>query len=198
MYGGIYADFDSIWIRPIPLHYPVPSASASASSAGSSNNNHNKWQGKKHFRVHTDERIFPGGRQKKTNNFFYTSNGIVGGIKHSVYFRQILEWMPLSYDPKSWTGIGDGLFERSLRTCNCTDDFVVIPYLNMYGVFGRHSPGYYKTPLLGTEEDNEALLHHVMNDSYQLHLFGSKTEAAIKRPVNGSLYWVVLDRLGIS
>jgi hypothetical protein len=106
--------------------------------------------------------------------------------------------MPLGYDPKSWTGIGDGLFERSLRTCNCTDDFVVITYLNMYGVFGRYSPGYYNKPLAGTEEDKK-VLHHVVNDSYQLHLFGSKTEAAAgKRPVNGSLYWVLLDQLGIS
>ena len=181
LYGGVYADFDSIWIRALPLEYPIPSG---------------EHQNKTVLRVRQDERKNYRGKRIKTNDPSSTSNTILGGAKNTKFYRLVLEWMPIGYDPKLWVGIGGHLLGKSYRECNCTEDMLEIEYRDMLGIFGYDAPRLYNSPL---GEKDKSLRDHVINKAYQIHMFGSKTKVASgNHPVNGSLYALVLDSLGIS
>ena len=195
LYGGMYGDIDSIWIKSIPIVYPTNNIN----NINNTNNNPTT-NSKSLFRVRVDLRKRRDGKLVRTNDYNYTSNAIVGGTKQSKFYREVLSLMPYSYDPNVWTCIGENILIPSISKCNCVNDFVEVEYKHMYGIYGYDAPKYYTTKLdLEKNHEDRKILLHVLKNSKQLHLFGSKTKADHDVvPVYGSLYYHVLRTLNLT
>ena len=205
LYGGMYGDIDSIWIKSIPIVYPttnnIDSSSNIHTTTTTTTTTSNTTNPKKTlFRVRVDLRKRRDGKLVHTRDYNYTSNAIVGGIKQSKFYREVLSLMPYSYDPKVWTCIGENILIPSISKCNCVTDFVEVEYKDMYGIYGYDAPKYYTTKLdVDNQHDDRKILLHVLKNSKQLHLFGSKTKADHDAvPVHGSLYYHVLQTLNLT
>jgi hypothetical protein len=183
LYGGLYADFDSIWIRPLPLGYPVVGGPS---------------HGKTIMRIHDDQMFNP-----KLNKVFFTndaaknSNGILGGSKHNIYYQMALEYMPQVYNPKLWTSIGETLLEKIYKQCNCTDEMMDVSVMEALGIFWQQASSFFYKPF--DYSIDQQWMEHLLENAYQLHLYGKMTKIAEgKVPAPGSLYTMVLDKLEIT
>lgn len=162
LYGGLYSDFDSIWIRPASIQFPYTAENG--------------------LEIHAFQ----------AQNL----NTVMGAEAGHRYYRYILEMMPSAYNARCWTCIGENLNIKARSRCNCTSEIYLEDEKKMLGINWRHARGFFENPMSGAAE---ALLTRVLNESYQLHLYGHMTQTANGTiPAKDSLYAKVLEHLSIN
>lgn len=176
LYGGLYSDFDSIWIRPPPFRFPTENS-------------------KNLLRVTRLDNI------SQPTNFF--SNGVMGAVAKHRFLRLALEEMPASYSVK-WTSIGSSLLSRMYKLCQCSEETLNVEFSAMYGlktwkdVFALFNRPIGDRMLQSGQNITADYLERILQSSYQLHLFGKVTNiAAGSVPEKDSLYAKVLQHISM-